>query len=132
MRRLAKAHEPRHVAHRDRGLLDQQLRGHVQAARNQILAEGDLAELGIGARELTRRAGQRPGDPLERQRTPVVASDDHASKQVQPATLLDRGGTHTFLSDPSAANGTSRFSWRTRRLSASGKTRGNARDQAQT
>jgi hypothetical protein len=52
VRRLTKAHEPRHVANRDRGLLDQQLGGNVQATREQFLAEGDLAELGVCPREL--------------------------------------------------------------------------------
>jgi hypothetical protein len=99
MRRLTKSHKPRNVAHRDRRLLDQQLRGDVQATREQILTEGDIAELGIGAGELAWRAGQSPGDLLERQRSPVVTSDDDARKQVQAATLLDRGGAHIPISD---------------------------------
>jgi hypothetical protein len=52
--RLPESDEPGHVAHRDRGLLDQQLRGDVQTAREQILAEGDLAKLGVGPCELAR------------------------------------------------------------------------------
>jgi hypothetical protein len=105
MRRLAKADQSGDVAHGDRRLLDQQLRGHLQAAREQILAEAALAELRIGARHLTRRAGKRTGNLLKRQRTPVVASDDQASEQVQAAALLDRRGTHAPLSDKQALAG---------------------------
>ena len=82
MRCLAEAHEPCHITHRDRGLLDQQLCGHVQTARQQILAESDLAELSIDTRELARRTGKRASDLLERQRTPVVASDDDTREQI--------------------------------------------------
>jgi hypothetical protein len=103
MRRLTKADQSGHVAHRDRRLLDQQLRGDVQAACEQILAEAHLAELRVGARHLAWRAGKRPGDLLQRQGTPIMASDYDAREQVQTAALLDRCGTHVFLSDrPSA------------------------------
>ena len=51
---LTKADQPRHVAHGDRRLLDQQLGGHVQPALAQLLMKANLAELGEGARELTR------------------------------------------------------------------------------
>jgi hypothetical protein len=106
VRRLAKADQPGDVAHGDRRLLDQQLCGDVQAAREQILAEGALAELCVGARDLTRRARKRTGDLLQRQGTPVVTSDDHAREQIQAAALLDRGGTHAPLSDRQASTGT--------------------------
>jgi hypothetical protein len=105
---LAKADQPGDVAHGDRRLLDQQLRGDVQAAREQILAEGRLAELRVGARHLARRAGKRPGDLVERQRTAVVASDDDTREQIQAAALLDRGGAHAPLSDRSTSAGPSR------------------------
>ncbi len=54
MRRLAKADQSGNVTHGDRRLLDQQLCGDVQTAREQVLAEGALAELRVGARHLTR------------------------------------------------------------------------------
>jgi hypothetical protein len=56
MRRLAKAHQSRNIAHRDRRLLDQQPGGNVQATGEQILAESHLAELRVDPGELTRRA----------------------------------------------------------------------------
>jgi hypothetical protein len=54
MRRLTEAHEAGHVANRDRGLLDQLLRGYAQAAGDQVLSERDLAELGVRTSDLTR------------------------------------------------------------------------------
>jgi hypothetical protein len=54
VRSLTKADQPRHVSYRDRGLLDQQLRRDIEAAREQVLAEGHLTELGVGARDLAR------------------------------------------------------------------------------
>ncbi|MGA9314407.1 MAG: hypothetical protein WBV77_07250 [Solirubrobacteraceae bacterium] len=78
MGRLAKADQSGDVAYGDRRLLDQQLRGDVQSAGEQILAKGHLAKLCVGAGHLTRRAGKHSGNLLQRQRTPVMASDDHA------------------------------------------------------
>jgi hypothetical protein len=96
---LTKPHESRHVAHGDRRLFDQQLRGDIQTAREQVLAEGDLAELGVRAGELTRRAGERACDSVERQGLPVVAHNHNTGLQIQAATLFDRRGAHTPSSD---------------------------------
>jgi hypothetical protein len=90
VRRLAVADDARDVAHGDRRLLDQELRSGPHAARQQVLAERGLPELGVGARQLPRRAGERPRDVLERERAAVVARDRHAREQIQPATLLER------------------------------------------
>jgi hypothetical protein len=49
---LAIADQPRHVAHRDRRLLYQQLRGGSHAPRQQVLTEGRLPELRISTRHL--------------------------------------------------------------------------------
>jgi hypothetical protein len=54
VRRLAIADQPRHVAHRDRGLLHQKLRGSSHSSRQQILTKGRLPELGVGACYLPR------------------------------------------------------------------------------
>jgi hypothetical protein len=105
VRRLTKPHEPCDVAHCNRRLLDQQLRGDVQAARVQILAEGRLAELGVRTRQLARRAGQCPCDPIKRQPSPVVTRDHDAGLQIQATALIDRGGAHTPISDPRASTG---------------------------
>jgi len=51
---LAKADKSRHVAHRDARLLDQQLGGHIQPARLQLLVEPKLTALREGACELAR------------------------------------------------------------------------------
>jgi hypothetical protein len=66
VRRLAKADQPGDVAHRDRRLLDQQLRRYFESACEQILAKGHLAELRICARQLARRARQCPRHLIER------------------------------------------------------------------
>ncbi len=103
MGRLAEADQPGDIAYGDRRLLDQQLCGHVQAARQQILTEGRIAELRVGAGHLTRRARQRPRDLIERKRTPVMACDDDTRQQIQAAALLNRRGAHGPLTDgPSA------------------------------
>jgi hypothetical protein len=54
VRRLAVADEPCDVAHGDRRLLGQELRGGRHAPRQQILLEAQLAELLIGALHLAR------------------------------------------------------------------------------
>jgi hypothetical protein len=90
VRRLAVADDARDVAHWDRRLLDQKLRGGPHTARKQILTERGLPELGIGARQLPRRAGERPRDALERELAAVVARDRHAREQVQTAALMER------------------------------------------
>jgi hypothetical protein len=105
VRRLTVADDAGDVAHGDRGLLDQKLRRRAHAPRQQILAEGALAELRVGARQLPRRTGERAGDPIERQRAAVVARDRRAGQQVQAAALLERGRTHIPLSDRGAQTG---------------------------
>lgn len=83
---LSIANQTAHVGHRDRGLIDQEIRRHAHPPREQILAEGPLAELRIGALELAGRAGQRPGHQLQGQLLAIVARDDHPRQQVQPVT----------------------------------------------
>jgi hypothetical protein len=90
VRRLAKTNEPCHIPHGYRRLLDQQLRGDVQATCEQVLAKSDVAELGVSASELTGRAGERPRYFLKCQRPAVVTCDDDTRQQVQTAALLDR------------------------------------------
>jgi hypothetical protein len=46
--RLTITDQPRHIAHRDRGL-GQQLGGGDHPSSNEIIMEGAIAELGIGA-----------------------------------------------------------------------------------
>jgi hypothetical protein len=90
VRRLAVPDDARDVAHGDRRLLDQKLRGGPHTARKQVLAERGLPELGIGARKLPRRARERLSDVLERKRATVVARNRQAREQVQTAALLER------------------------------------------
>jgi len=99
MRGLAETNQPRHVAHRDGRLLDQQLSSHVQPALAQLLMKANLAALSEGARELARRAGKRPCNRIKRERTSIVAGDDYPRLQIQTSALLESGGTHTSLSD---------------------------------
>jgi hypothetical protein len=54
VRRRAVAHQPRHVAHRDRRLLGQQLRRDRHAPCHQVLVEARLAELRVCALQLAR------------------------------------------------------------------------------
>ena len=49
VRRLPIAHEPRDVAHSDRGLFRQELRRDGHAPRAQVLLKARLTELGIRA-----------------------------------------------------------------------------------
>jgi hypothetical protein len=51
---LTVADKAGHVAHRDRLLLDQQLRGDSHTPRQQVLAKGCLPELSVGTRHLPR------------------------------------------------------------------------------
>ncbi|HTA35850.1 MAG TPA: hypothetical protein VK761_03955 [Solirubrobacteraceae bacterium] len=82
VRRLAVADEPRDVADRYRRLLGEQLRRGRQPSSAQILVEAQLAELRVGALDLSRRARHRAGDLGERQLASVVARDDDAREQV--------------------------------------------------
>lgn len=86
MSALAVAHQTADVGHRDRGLIDQEIGRHAHPPREQILAEGPLAELRIGALELAGRARKRPGHQLQGQLLAIVARDDHPRQQVQPVT----------------------------------------------
>jgi hypothetical protein len=79
VRSLPVAHQARDVADGDRGLLGEQLRGDGHATREQVLAERG-AEAGVGTLELAGRRGDRVGDRGKRERPPVVAGDDDASK----------------------------------------------------
>jgi hypothetical protein len=90
VRRLAVADQPRHVAHRDRRLLSEQLRGDRHAPRQQVLAKARLAELPISALQLARRARHRARHRVQRQRLAVVARHDHPRQQVQPASARQR------------------------------------------
>ena len=85
VRRLAVADQAGDVAHRDRPLLDQQLGRRRHPPGEQILLEGDLPELRIRALQLTGRAGQSAGHHGKRQLPAIVARDNHAREQVQPA-----------------------------------------------
>jgi len=105
-RRLAVAHEPRHVAHRDRGLLGEQLRRHRHPPREQILAEAALAELGIGSLKTARRSGDRIRHRAQRERLAIVALHHHARQQVQPAPGVDRRCAHAVHSDRAGSVGT--------------------------
>src|SRR5437899_9154751 len=58
VRRLPVAHQARHVRDGDRRLLDQKRRRGRHPPREQVLVEALLAELRVGALELSRRAGQ--------------------------------------------------------------------------
>jgi len=68
VRRLAIADQPRHVAHRDRRLLGEQLRRHRHAPRQQVLAEARLAELPVCALQLARRARHGARHRVQRER----------------------------------------------------------------
>jgi hypothetical protein len=90
VRRRAVADQPRHVAHRDRRLLGQELRRDRHAPRQQVLVEARLAELGISALQLARRARHRPRHDVQRERPAVVALDHDPRQQVQPASARQR------------------------------------------
>jgi hypothetical protein len=90
VRRLAVSDKAGDIAHRDRRLLDQQLRGRTHAAHQQVLAEACLAELRVRTRHLPRRARERPRDAIERERTAIVARDRGAGQQIQMLALLER------------------------------------------
>jgi hypothetical protein len=87
VRRLAVANQARHVAHRDRGLIREQLRRDRHAPREQVLLEARVAELRVGALQLPWRARHRARDHRQRQRPAVMARDDHARQQVEPASV---------------------------------------------
>jgi hypothetical protein len=90
VRRLAIADQPRHVAHRDRRLLGQQLRRDRHAPRQQVLAEARLAELPVCALQLSRRARHGARHRVQRERPAVVALDHDPRQQVQPASARQR------------------------------------------
>jgi hypothetical protein len=90
VRRLAVANEPRHVAHRDRRLLGEQLRRDRHAPRDQVLVEARLAELRIRALELARRTRHGARHRAQRERLAVVALDHDPRQQVQPASARQR------------------------------------------
>jgi hypothetical protein len=54
VRRLSIADQPRNVAHRDRGLIGQQLRRDRHASRKQVLLKARVAALRVGALQLAR------------------------------------------------------------------------------
>jgi hypothetical protein len=90
VRRLPVSDQPRDISHGDGGLLDQQLRRRAHAPHLQVLAEAELSELRVGARDLPGRTGERPGDAVERERAAIVARNRHSRQQVQAASLLER------------------------------------------
>jgi hypothetical protein len=98
VRRLAIADEARDVAHRDRRLLGQQLRGDRQTPREQVLLKGRV-ELRIRPLDLSLRARHGAGDLRERQALPVVARDDDAREQIEPSAGLERALLHVPVSD---------------------------------
>jgi hypothetical protein len=98
VRTLAVADEPRDVVHQER-LPREQLHRGSHPPRREILLEGAGAELRVRPLELARRARQRARQVLERQRAAVVARDEHAREQVQPAALADGAGAHVPFSD---------------------------------
>jgi hypothetical protein len=90
VRRPAVADQPRHVAHRDRRLLGQELRRDRHAPRQQVLAEARLAELPVRALQLARRARHGARHHAQRERPAVVARHDHPRQQIQPASARQR------------------------------------------
>jgi hypothetical protein len=106
VRRLAVADQPRDVAHGDRRLIGQQLRGGAHASRQQILVKAQLAELRVGSLHLARRAADRARDDRKRQRAAVVARDDHAREQIQPPSGKERLRLHIPDYDRTGRRGT--------------------------
>jgi hypothetical protein len=90
VRRLAVAHQPRHVAHLDRRLLGQQLRRDRHAPRQQLVVEARIAELRVCALQLARRARHGARHHLQRERPAVVALNHDPRQQVQPASARQR------------------------------------------
>jgi len=105
VRGLAVADEPRHLAHRDRRLLGQQLRGDRHPPPQQVLLKARVTELGIGALQLARRARHGARHAAQRQPLAVVTGDDHPRQQVQPASVCQRVGAHALCSDPAPLPG---------------------------
>jgi hypothetical protein len=95
VRRLAVADEPRDRRDRDRRLLGEQLRRRRQAPAAQVLVKAQLAELGIRALHLARRARHGRRHLRERQPAPEVARDDHAREQIQAPARRERVILHT-------------------------------------
>jgi hypothetical protein len=90
VRRLAVTDQPRHVTHRDRRLLGQELRRDRHAPRQQVLAKARLAELPVSALQLARRARYGTRHRVQRERLAIVARHDHPCQQVQPASARQR------------------------------------------
>jgi hypothetical protein len=84
------AHQPAHVGHSDRALLDEKVRRDAHPPREQILTEARVTELGVGALQRSRRARQGLRHLGEGELAAVVARDDHTRQQIQPVTC--RGG----------------------------------------
>jgi len=76
---MAIADESRDIVHRNRPPREQ-LDGGGHAPRQQVLLEGELTELRVGALQLPRRAVQRPRERFDRQGAPIVARDEHPRK----------------------------------------------------
>jgi hypothetical protein len=106
---LAIADKPRNIADRDRGLLDEQLRGGCHAARKQILVEADLAELGVRSLHLARRARYGAGHVRQCQPATVVAGDDDARQQVEASSARERLRMHAPLLRPLTARPDTQF-----------------------
>lgn len=103
------ADQARHVCHRDEALFDQQIGRHPQTPAPQFLAERETSELGVGALELARRAGEGRRDPGQRQLVAVVACHHHPCEQIQASPADDRVLAHLSLSDVGAAGGTTEW-----------------------
>jgi hypothetical protein len=73
VRRVAIADQARHVGHRHRRLLDQQRCRRAHAPLQQVLVKALLAELGVGALQLARRARKVARHRGQRQAAAVVA-----------------------------------------------------------
>lgn len=114
MRCLPEAHQPRDVRHGDRRLLGQQLRGGRHPTGQQILLEGELTELRVRALNLARRTGQRARHRRQREAPAIVARDDHAREQVEPASCGMRIGVHVLSSDQPPHHGRDRKASRLR------------------
>jgi hypothetical protein len=101
VRRALIAHETPDVGHRDEALLDQQVSRNPQTSAVQVLLEGELAELCVGALELTRRARQCLRYLLQSQLPAIVTCHHHPRQQVQASSL-----GKCLLAHPSHSDGT--------------------------
>ncbi len=71
----------------------EELCGAVHAHRREVLTEGRLTDLGVGALQLASRGRHAARDVVEREVGAVLGLDDGYRVAKQARAMADRGGT---------------------------------------